>query len=567
MHKGRFLIVEDEFVVAENLRTELVSMGHEVVGMAVSGDKALELARQKRPDLVLMDIKLREEMDGIETAIHLRQEMDIPSFFLTAFSDESFLERAKLAEPLGYLVKPFERNGLRTSIEMAHYKARMERLLKDSESRFRSMFENSPVVYLALDEDNSCLDFNSGFCKLLGYNRDELIGRNFLEFCSADKWHMYLQEFAKLKDSGKLETELILICKDKMLLTVVLQGRIQFGINGNTLKTHCILHNITAQKLLEGERLQFEHRIQQAQKAESLGRMAGAIAHHFNNMLGAVIGNLELVATDFPRQSESTIYLTQAMKAANKATEMSRLMLTYLGQTIIKKERLDFATVVGEVQTLLSASIPENVHVRTESFTQGVMIDADRVQIQQIMNNLLSNAVEAIGEKEGCITVAVEIGAVEKIQKSKIFPMDWQPKQRNYVCLSVADTGPGLDAPTIEQIFDPFYTTKFTGRGMGLPVVLGLIQACEGAVTVENNDGAGAVFRAYFPIVERDDLPCEQVAHISPQIKGGGLVLVVDDEPLVRNMAGAMLERRLGYTVILASDGRERDRHVPGAEG
>ncbi len=104
MSKGKILIVEDEFVVAENLRAELESMGYEIVGMAFSGDEALELARPERPDLVLMDIKLHEGMDGIETAIHLRQELDIPSFFLTAFSDESFLERAKLAEPLGYLV-------------------------------------------------------------------------------------------------------------------------------------------------------------------------------------------------------------------------------------------------------------------------------------------------------------------------------------------------------------------------------------------------------------------------------------------------------------------------------
>ncbi|MFH0782854.1 MAG: response regulator [Pseudomonadota bacterium] len=557
MSKGKFLIVEDEFVVAENLRTELQLMGYEVVGMAFSGAEALELARQKRPDLVLMDIKLREGMDGIETAIHLRQELDIPSFFLTAFSNESFLERAKLADPLGYLIKPFERNGLRASLEMAHYKARLEHLLKESESRFRSMFENSPVAYLALDEHNSCLDLNAEFRKLLGYNRDELIGRNFLEFCPSDKWHMYLQEFAKLKDSGRLEAELEVVCKDNTLLTVVLQGRIQPGIDGKTLKTHCILHNISERKRIEEERRQFKYRIQQAQKAESLGRMAGAVAHHFNNMLNVVMGNLELFMMDLPRQSHSTAYITEAMKASRKAAEMSRLMLTYLGQTIAKKERLDFAKVVEETQSLLSASIPGNVHVRTECSTLGVMIDADRVHIQQILNNLFSNAVEAIGEREGDITITVETGDIERIKKLQIFPMDWQPKEKNYICLSVADTGPGLDAATIEKIFDPFYTTKFTGRGMGLSVVLGLTQTYEGVVTVENTDRAGAVFRVYFPVVAGDEFPCRQEAHVPMQIKGSGLVLVVDDEPLVRDLARTMLERQLGYTVIVADDGRK----------
>jgi two-component system, cell cycle sensor histidine kinase and response regulator CckA len=691
MSKGKFLIVEDEFVVAENLRVELESMGYEIVGMAFSGNEALELARQKRPDLVLMDIKLREGMDGIETAVHLRQELDVPSFFLTAFSNESFLERAKIAEPLGYLVKPFERNGLRAGVEMAHYKARMERLLKESESRFRTMFENSPVSYLALDEGIRCFDLNSELCEFLGYDRDELIGRNFLEFCPSDKRHLYVEQFAKLKDYRRLETELELIRKDKTLLTVVLQGRVQSCIDDKSFRMHCILHNvserkrieeerrqaaealwkqnalqqtllsaipayvyfkdknsiymagnkkfselsgvpeseipgktdydffsetdadcfrrndaeifatgearlnyemkgadaegntiwystskspfytssgqiaglvgicidITEQKRLEEEHLQFEHRLQQAEKAESLGRMAGAIAHHFNNMLTAVIGNLELVTMDIPRESKSTTYIMGAMKASRRASEMSRLMLTYLGQTIAKKERLDFAKIVGETQSIFSASIPGNVHVKTEFPSRGLMIHADRVHLQQILNHLLSNALEAIGEKEGRISVAVEMVTVENIHKTNIFPMAWQPKQRSYVCLSVTDTGPGLDAVTIEKIFDPFYTTKFTGRGMGLPVVLGLIQVYEGAITVESTRGSGAVFRVYFPIVEHDELPVEKEARITPQIKGSGLVLVVEDEPLVRDMARTMLERRLGYTVIVAGDGRE----------
>ena len=180
MTKGTFLIVEDEFVVAENLRTEIESMGYEIVGMAFTGDEALELARQKRPDLVLMDIKLREGMDGIETAVHLRQELDIPSFFLTAFSNESLLERAKLAEPLGYLVKPFERNGLRASIEMAHYKARMEHLLKESESRFRAMFENSLVSMHTTDMNKlNAVAANDVAVELFGYKSQQDFKDNF----------------------------------------------------------------------------------------------------------------------------------------------------------------------------------------------------------------------------------------------------------------------------------------------------------------------------------------------------------------------------------------------------
>lgn len=317
------------------------------------------------------------------------------------------------------------------------------------------------------------------------------------------------------------------------------------------------IRDVTDRKQAEEDRVRLERQVLQAQKLESLGRMAGAISHHFNNMLGIVIGNLELAMDDVVYASESNAYIAQAMKASQRAAEMSRLMLTYLGQTIAKKERLDLARAIGDSQSLFTASIPANVHLKTEFSSRRVMIHADGVHIQQILTNLVSNAVEAIGEAEGRITVAVDMASVEKIRTPKFFPVDWNPKESSYACLSVADSGPGLDTATIEKIFDPFYTTKFTGRGLGLPVVLGLVRVYEGAVTVESNPGEGAVFRVYFPVVEHEGLPSETEEQLSPQIKGGGLVLVVDDEPMVRNMARTMLERRLGYQVIVAGNGHE----------
>ena len=135
--------------------------------------------------------------------------------------------------------------------------------------------------------------------------------------------------------------------------------------------------------------------------------------------------------------------------------------------------------------------------------------------------------------------------------------MDWKPKERSYACLSVTDTGPGLDAAANERIFDPFFTTRFTGRGLGLPVVLGLMRSYEGAITVESKLGEGTGFRVYFPISEQVELPLREEILAFPQIQGGGLVLVVDDEPTIRDIARTMLEERLGYKVITAGDGFE----------
>jgi PAS domain S-box-containing protein len=639
MSKGKLLIVEDEFVVAENLRTELESMGYAIAGMAFSGSEALELARRERPDLVLIDIKLLPGMDGIETAVRMRQEWDLPSIFLTSFSNESFLERAKRASPLGYLIKPFERTGLRATLEMALYRARMERLLKESESRFRSMFENSPVAYLALDEKGCCLDFNSGLPELSGYGYDELIGRNFFEFCSPGRCTIFREQLARLKDGGKIETELEIVCKDKTLRIVVLQGRLQSDMEGSPLRLHCILHNIserkrieeerkqtaeaiwkqnaiqrsllsaipayvylkdknsvylagnkkfselsgipeaeipgktdyaffsqedaecfrrhdaeifatgearlnyemmgtdnqgnpiwystskapfyssadeiaglvgisidiTEQKRLEQERRQFEYRLQLAQKAKSLECMAGAVAHHFNNILGAVIGNLELAVDLLPEEANARSFITQALKATERASEMGRLMLTSVGQTASRLEFFDFAEVVEEAQSLLCSTLPENLRMKTTFPLKNLMIQADKAHLHQILKNLVSNAAEAIGEEHGCITVSVEAADTGIIGKTKIFPVDWQAKQKKYICLAVADTGPGLDTAAIEKIFDPFFTTKFTGRGMGLPVVLGLVQVYEGSVAVESFPGRGVTFRVYFPLAVHNE--------------------------------------------------------------
>ena len=556
MSRGSFLIVEDEFVVAENLRTELESMGYEVVGLACSGKEAVELARQEKPDLALMDIKLIGAMDGIETAIHLRQKWDIPVLFLTAFADESFLERAKLAEPLGYLVKPYERKGLRASIEMAHYKARMERLLKESESRFRSMFENSPVAYLALDASSRCLDLNSELCELLGYGREELVGKNFVEFWPPETRHLYLEQLAELKDNGRLQTELGLLRKDNTLLTVLLEGRVQCNIDGEFLRMHCVLHNITEIKRVEEERLQLTQRLQQVQKAESLARMAGAIAHHFNNQLQVVMGNLEMAMDDLPRDVGAIQCLNEAMKAAIKAAEVSSLMLTYLGQSPGKQESLDLSEVCSRSLPMIQAAMPKHTVLETDLQAPGPAVNSNANQIQQVLTNLVTNAWEAVGQCRSSIHLRVKTISPAEIPATHRYPIDWQPDDNPYACLEVADTGCGIANKDIEKVFDPFFSTKLTGRGLGLPVVLGIVRAHHGAVTVESEPGRGSIFRVFFPVSVEEVPRQPDKASQAPEIQGGGTVLLVEDEEMVRSMAATMLTR-LGYTVLEAKDGVE----------
>jgi PAS domain S-box-containing protein len=258
--------------------------------------------------------------------------------------------------------------------------------------------------------------------------------------------------------------------------------------------------DITHEKQMEAERKELEYRLQQAKKAESLGRMAGAVAHHFNNQLYVVLGNLEMALMDSPRNSDVSKSMIHAQNAAEKAAKLSRLMLTYLGQVIGKREPLDVSETCRIGLPLLLESIPKTITLKTDLPSYGPIIKANTQQIQLVLSNLITNAWEAVGENPGNIGLSVRTVTVENIPVTHRFPADWQPKERVYACLEVTDTGCGIRNEDIEKVFDPFYTTKFTGRGLGLSVIIGIVCAYDGGITVESHPGRGSAFRIFLPI-------------------------------------------------------------------
>ncbi len=330
--------------------------------------------------------------------------------------------------------------------------------------------------------------------------------------------------------------------------------------------------DITAQKQAAAEKAEIESQNRQLQKAESLGRMAGAIAHHFNNQLGVVIGNLEMAIDELPLDAGPIENLTTAMKASNRAAEMSSLMLTYLGQSFDKREPLDLSDACRRSLTMLQAVKPSNVVLETYLPSPGPVISTNENYIQQVMTNLITNAWEAVGESRGSVHMTVKTVTTSDIPEAHRFPIGWQPQDHAYACLEVADEGGGIADKDIEKIFDPFFSSKFTGRGMGLAVVLGIIRAHDGAITVESEPGRGSTFRVFFPAVSGEEVPrqpgngnCGDTLRqgvptipspIMPLEGRGGTVLLVEDEEMVRKMAAAML-RHLGFLVLEAKDGFE----------
>jgi PAS domain S-box-containing protein len=258
--------------------------------------------------------------------------------------------------------------------------------------------------------------------------------------------------------------------------------------------------NITERKQLEKEQLYLHNQLKQIAKAESLGVMAGAVAHNFNNILGAVVGNLEL-AMHFQQDREKVApMIKNALSAAWKASEISSLMLTYLGQKVSDRQVADFSSICNQNFQQIILAKPSEITITTDFPSPGPCARIDSKQIQQIVSNLIINGWEAMNKKPGSIHLAISIVHSSEIGDKYRFPLGWQPLDKNYACLSVQDDGCGITDEDIEKIFDPFYTSKFTGRGMGLSVILGIVRSHEGAITVESQIDEGTFFRVYVPV-------------------------------------------------------------------
>ena len=323
--------------------------------------------------------------------------------------------------------------------------------------------------------------------------------------------------------------------------------------NGDVLWTG-ILFDITGKKQVEADREKLEAQNRQLQKSESLDRMAGAIAHYFNNQLGVVIGNLEMAICELPQGSVAVRRLTAAMQAAEKAAEMGGLMLTSLGQTSGKREPLDLSETCRQVLSKLRTVMPANVVIETDLASPGPVINANANTIQQVMTNLATNAWEAFGESRGAIHLNVKTVSNAEIPASHRFPIDWQPQDHDYACLEVVDADGGIAGNDIEKLFDPFFSTKFAGRGLGLPVVLGIVKAHGGAVTVESEPGRGSIFRVFLPVSAEEVQMKPDKAPQPLAMEEGGTVLLVEDDSAVRDAAAAMI-KHLGFSVIEAMDG------------
>ncbi len=424
---------------------------------------------------------------------------------------------------------------------------RYEDALTSSEGMLRALLESAAQGVVAVDETGRILLVNARTEELFGYSRNELLGQPLEllvpEHLRAEHSKQQKQYFGSPR-ARPMSTGLDLRGRRKDGADISLDISLSFVEERGKQLALALITDVTERKRAEAS-------LREAQKLESLGLLAGGVAHDFNNLLVGVIGNASLAQDMLPPDHPAAGLLDEVLKTGEQAAHLTRQMLAYSGRGKFLLEPLNLSLLIPEMTGLVRPSIPRKIELQLDVEPDLPAIEADRGQVQQVFMNLALNAAEAIGGEQGAIIVRTFTENVNQ-RYMRLHPETPALPAGKYVCLEVRDTGCGMDEATKARIFDPFFSTKFTGRGLGLAAVAGILRGHRGAIAVDSGPGKGSRFTVLFPAAE--PLAGKPPAARSSALQGSGVILVVDDEAVVGRMAQKALERH-GYTVLLAESG------------
>ena len=450
-------------------------------------------------------------------------------------------------------------------VVLAAYHREHERLAasleaqRQNEAHFRALVMHSPIA-IAVSGSDGRLDYvNHQFEKVLGYSVADLP--------SIDAWwelaypdpslreqahHAWIVACGRAAATDGLvpPAEFPVRCRDGRTAQLEIQAAL-IGDRWLTMFTDI------------SDRRRNEEAMRQAQKLESLGVLAGGIAHDFNNLLSAMLGNLDLAQMKLPPGASSAPYLANMEATIQKAAGLTRQMLAYSGRGRFVVEPLDLSRMVAEITHLLTVSISKMVRLEYELAEGLPALEGDAAQIQQVVMNLVTNASEAIGEEGGTIRVGTSLRLVSR-QEADIAFAGQNLHPGRYVQLRVEDTGCGMTPEVLERLFDPFFSTKGSGRGLGLSAMLGILRGHGAGIEIQSEPGRGSTFRVLFPATEATAAGAPAPVPAASGGRFAGRVLVVDDEADLRFSYGSMLQH-LGFQVSAARDGFEAlERFEPG---
>ncbi|HOQ32639.1 MAG TPA: PAS domain S-box protein [Candidatus Hydrogenedens sp.] len=432
---------------------------------------------------------------------------------------------------------------------------RAQEIIKYNEQLLNSIMQTTPfgVIFVRNQVIEWC---NDRICQVLGYSKEEMIGKSTRTYYETE------EEFNRV---GK-ELYKDLVGYNTSWVETKWKSKngewIDIRINAALRNPQCPEDGIVAgiidireQKKFEQQREQMQERIHQLQKIQSLETLAGGVAHDFNNLLMAMIGSAELALHEVPEISVARGYLNSIIIAGKKGSELAQQMLSYAGRKKLLTNRVNLNKMIGEMVQIIQSSISKKVVLKLDLAEQIPLVEGDITQLSQIIMNLVINANEAIGNKSGVIIIRTSASLCDSKYLDTLF-LPGELKEGLYVVIEVIDTGCGMDEETKKHIFEPFYTTKFTGRGLGLSSVLGIIKSHHGGIKLYSEKGKGTAFKIFLPAIEWMEEKDTAFTEEKKELRYEGKFILAEDEDTVRAITQRMLEY-LGFEVLAAVDGRE----------
>lgn len=566
------LIVEDDPGLADLIAEAILGLDCEVFH-ASCGEAAIERISTMEPDLMILDYSLNDM-----TAAQLLDKISarfgkIPPFIVsTGAGDERIAVEMMKRNARDYIVKdslflemlPSLTSKALKEIKNENALNRMKEEIRGREVLLQTVFEAAKdIAFIICDMKTpnlNIIEFSPGAESIFGFSRSEIMGMSICDLYRGgilpenDESETILYGLGNIVAHGKHEVEMIR--KNGQPFTSLFTVYPIYDQEGRLVSRLDVIIDITERKRDEEERDRLETRVQNMQKLESLGILAGGIAHDFNNLLMAILGHAGLAMSRIKDDSVILKNLEEIEKASVRAGELCNQMLAYAGKSRMIAHPFNLADTVNDMKMMIDAAVSKKIRIIRDWGPVKALVNADSTQIKQVVMNLVVNAAEAIGDDHGIIRIEIGISGLDKKSLEEMW-LGEAAAPGQYVYLRVSDNGCGMDPDRLKKVFDPFFSTKFAGRGLGLAALLGIVKAHGGVISLSSEPGKGTVFTVYFNQyadeyeVQRSSLK-DEVGTNSCH----GMVLLVDDEDAVRGVGGAMLES-VGFDVVLARDGKE----------
>jgi two-component system, cell cycle sensor histidine kinase and response regulator CckA len=544
MTNNRILVVEDEHIVALDIKMHLEKYGYEVPTTCPSGEEALEKIEQVDPILVLMDIKLQGELDGLQTAEVIRSRYHTPVILLTAYADEDTIQRAKITQPFAYIIKPFEERELRTAIVIALYRHEMEQKVSEREKLFSTTLNSIADGVVVTDSDSTINFANPVATDMLGRAGSSLAGASLDDLATIEERELQTRD-------GERRTQTFLVVPHQPELPVEYTVTPLVDENSRTTGSVWVFRDVS--RRLESEKALEESNAQlrQAQKMEAVGRLSGGIAHDFNNLLTVIMGYSKLIGqqlSDLPPTAAEAIKndVDGIQKAAQKSVTLTRQLLAFSRHQIMEPKVLSLNSVIQDVEKMVKRLLTERVRTYLSLHARPDTVFVDQGQIEQVIMNLVVNARDAMAGG-GTLQIRTRNSSVESprvVASGDLPPGD-------YVVLEIEDSGAGISQENLSRIFEPFFTTKErgSGTGLGLSTVYGIVRQTQGHIDVESVLDQGTTFRIFLPLVTQSASVEKATVVDDTDTRGSETILLVEDDDQIRSMLLRILQEK-GYTVL-----------------